>query len=246
MSGGELDGIFGGAASVAKEEPKTKRVKLCLYDRVPAQFLEKVSIKETSNKDLWSVVIAGTKTAQFLHELGATSATGGDARVGIGMSRFAEALLKAIERLRDANVKKILKEEVLAMAIAEAEAIEPSLKILNAGKSSGPGGGTTMASLKRKSTSSAPPQHSEDDVFKAAKATASFLKKPTSALLGLLSLLGFDGDFYVGYCHLKTARAWMEVGGGTEEKAVAAAQARSNAPSAAEEEAKDDAAGLFG
>ena len=209
----ELDGLFSAEApKTAANAAEGKRVKLLPYDRVPAQFLERASISTVSPQDLWRVVQAGHKKAAFLHELAAGPATGGEARVGIGLSRVAEATQKGIARLEGEKVPLLLNPEPLKKALEEAEQLKPILEVLNAGKASGEQA-ASVGALKRKRESKAAPTPAQ--VEKAASEFHAFLSKERSALFSILNILAGDGDFFVAYCHLKTSRAWAEVGGGS-------------------------------
>ena len=85
---------------------------------------------------VWKAASDGNKGCVFHTELAAQENTGGDYRVGVGISRTAGTLLAAIEQLRDTDVAKIIRPEVLQKADLEAKALEPYLAILNAGKGS--------------------------------------------------------------------------------------------------------------
>ena len=177
------------------------------------------------------MVTAGTRKAAFLHELAATLAaterTGGDMRVGIGLSRVAEALSNAIAKFRDLRIALLTKKEILDKALAEAKVLDPHLRVINAGKgSTGSSKPVSVGSLKRKREAEKEGRAAtEQEVEACAGVIFDFLKRDKSALLSVLNLMASDGDMCVAYCHLKTARAWVEHGGATREKAVAAAKA---------------------
>ncbi|CAJ1362793.1 unnamed protein product [Effrenium voratum] len=239
----ELDGLF--SAEVPKTAAKAaegKRVKLLTGDRVPAQFLERASISQVNSKELWSVVEAGHKKAAFLHELAAGQATGGEARIGIGLSRVAEAVQKGIAELEHEKMPLLLKPEPLEKALAEAKLLKPILDVLNGGKAQAEQV-ASVGALKRKRESKAAPTPAQ--VEKAASEFHAFLSREKSALFSMLNILSGDGDFFVAYCHLKTARAWTECGGGSRDKAVAAAKARHSGGPDLAGPAVDDSRGLF-
>ena len=211
----ELDVIFGdAAASSAQGKKEPKRVKLWAYDRVPAQFLERVPISKVSGKELWKAVEAGTAKAAFLHELAASDNTGGSSRIGIGLSRVAEAMQSAIVRLNSDKMELFMNPEILQKAKAEAKLLAPHLEVLNRGKAAAENSGS-VASLKRKRQENVKPAPSEKDVEASAAVFYKFASQDASALLGVFNMLAGDGDHYVAYCHLKTAQAWAQHGGGS-------------------------------
>ena len=211
----DLDVIFGdAAASSAQGKKESKRVKLWAYDRVPAQFLERVPISKVSGKELWKAVEAGTAKAAFLHELAASDNTGGSSRIGIGLSRVAEAMQNAIARLNSDKMELFMNPEILQKAKEEAKLLAPHLEVLNRGKAASENSGS-VASLKRKRQENVKPAPSEKDVEASAAVFYKFTSQDASALLGVFNMLSGDGDRYVAYCHLKTAQAWAQHGGGS-------------------------------
>ena len=55
-------------------------------------------------------------------------------REGIAISRLAEILLLNIERVKSKRMRKFAKEDMIADALAEADELEPHLRVLNAEK----------------------------------------------------------------------------------------------------------------
>ena len=89
--------------------------------------------------ELWKCVSEGSQMAHFHSELAATDETGGNYRVGIGLSRFAETLLVAIDSLDNQSLSGVLVPEALERTRTEAREIAPNLKILAVGKGRQPG-----------------------------------------------------------------------------------------------------------
>ena len=183
-------------------------------------------------------------------ELAATVATGGHYRVGVGLSRIAEALLAGIAQLREPVYKRLLVEKQLTAALEEADALVPALEILNAGKGSqasdtnqaiGFGKFRKIAGGGNSSTAPKPEQSR-----KAASDLYGWLKKEASPLRAVLNLLGGHGAFFAAMVSERTARAWAEHKPATAEDAMDAAAARSGGCSTSRPSARreDDACGL--
>ena len=75
-------------------------------------------------KKLWKATAAGNRKAAYHSHLCAS--IDGDAwHVGAGVSMTAAAVQMAIEKLKSDNVKAVLREELYAKAMAEANRILP-------------------------------------------------------------------------------------------------------------------------
>ena len=231
------------------EGPNGKRIKLRRWDTVAAQGLNPYGaspIEKAPLGELWNAVKSGNKAVEYYSELAATDETGGIYRIGVGLSRTAESMVSAIQRLQEPKYKKLLDKDLYKNAIDEAEKLLPILQIINAGK--GVQGGELpqgFAGLRRMQNQDTTPMPSPEARKKAASAFYDYLKKETTPLRGMLSLLSAGGTFYAGAVAEKTARAWVAANDIKVSSLEAAVHARARniaAPVAAEQ---DDSAGLI-
>ena len=184
----------------------------------------------------------------FHSELAATQGTGGEYRVGVGISRVAEALLVAFEQLRQPVYKQVIVEKQLNAALAEMNQLEPHLKVLNAGKGSqqqedgGAVGFNNARAMAARSSSRAVPVPDDGAIERAAKAFHQWLSKPQTPLRALLAILGGHGAFYAAQVHEKVARAWLQEKHVTEGDVAQAARTRISgaAPSGLTARAQDE------
>ena len=240
LFGADADALATAAASAAQGTKRKanhgdqeKRTMLRPWDTTAAQLLNpygRSDVVSMSLSDIWKAVSEGSTKARFHSELAATEETGGNYRVGVGLSRFAETLLVGIGGLADKNIVQLLKEEPLRRAMLEAEALAPSLKILAAGKgrqtgveSSGIGFGKLR---KEKAKLKDTPKHTAEEIDAAAKAVYAWLTKPQSPLRAVLSIQSSGGSFYAANIADKVARAWVSQKPASEEDVCAAARAR--------------------
>ena len=122
----------GGKGKYAPYEAGPPRTKLYRMDQTSAVLFNpygKAYIPD-NRKELYEKVAKGDKKAAFHSELAAKEATGGDYRVGIGISRTAATLLEAVALLESNNVKAIIKDKYYDQAKNEMEALKPHLKVV--------------------------------------------------------------------------------------------------------------------
>jgi hypothetical protein len=155
----------------------------------------------------------------FFSNLAAGADSGGLWRVGVGASQTAESLLAAIAELRRPIMKQLIIKVAYEKALAAAAALEPHLKILNAGKGSetGPPERAGFGSLR--SAAAAAPEAarpSQSQVETAAAALYDFLVAEQNPLRAVLALLSGGGSFYAAAVAEKTARAAREARAGDE------------------------------
>ena len=236
FSGNDAAGLFGApAARVGDggEGPNKKRVTLKDSESVAAVMFkawEASSLENHQPKELWKYIAQGNKFIEYHSELAATAETGGDYRVGVGLSRHAGLLVNTIERLKDdQTLKRLLVKDHLDKAMAEANHLLPHLKKLNFGKGSltKDDVNESLKNLKNKRarTEEAVSFASEEDIEKAVKVLFDWLTAETSALRGLLAILSAGGLPYAAMAGERTLRAWAEAGGATAETATRAAKA---------------------
>jgi hypothetical protein len=259
-SAGDAAGLFDRDASAAPGSPKMsgktnfRRTKLYSYDSVACQVFNpygKSKITELSTRDVWKAAAAGNKKCAFHSEL-AADAQNDLWRVGIGISRTAEAVLAGIDQLRDDNLQRLLRPEFLKKASDEAERLKPALEILNTGKgiekeiSNG-----SFSSLKKQkvsdASSAAKKTIAEKDISDAAEQLFEWLSQDSGPLRAVLSILAGNGTFFAAHVAEKTARSWVQHKPALKTDVVAAALKRGSASGKEEESAQatKDTAGLF-
>jgi len=248
---GLFDSNFGGASAAGPDakkqrvDPNARRVKLFPWDTVASQMFNpygKSNISDISTGKLWKAASDGNKAVMFHTELAAST----DYRVGIGFSRSAEAVVAAIEQLKDPNVTKLLNPAALQAAMAEADELLPHLKVLNVGKGSEGGNTQSGFSSLRKRPHASQQGPTQEQTTTAAKAFYAWLRKEKTPLRAILSILSGDGAFYAGYAAEKTARSFVDHKPADEHAIVKACLARAH--TAPEEEPvtkRDDTQGLF-
>ena len=96
--------------------------------------------------------------------------------------------------------------------MAEADSLEPHLRVLNAGKGSQKDGEEehSLSALKKRRVTPAAVVPTEPNIRAAAAALHAWLTAPKSALRGMLQVLGGGGAFFAGFAAEKVARAWVE------------------------------------
>ena len=260
----ETSGLFGAEAgnaaataavnvSGAKRQKADKRMMLRPWDTAAAQVLNPYgcsTVKDTSQADLWKAVAEGSAKAYFHTELAATNETGGNYRVGVGISRMVEPILAAIEELRKPSMAQLIQELPLQAAKAEAEQLEPLLKTLYAGKGSQPAAENKATGFSRIRKDHAKqkdaPKYSQQDLENAARGLHEWLSKPTSPLRAIMSFLSAGGVFYTANVAEKVGRAWVAHKPASAGDAAAAAVARaSGAGAPVDAGLEDDTKGLF-
>jgi hypothetical protein len=200
-----------GSAAAAAE----RRTKLRRWDHVAAQALNPQGVSDIDKAGLmvlWSAVSKGNKAVAFFTNPAATQETGGEYRVGVGISQTAQALLAAIGELRKPLYAQLLRDEPLKKALKVADALEPQLKILDAGKGSETGGAERagFAALRGAAGGAPGPAPTQPQVDAAATALYQFLVAERNDLRGVLSLMSGGGSFYNAAVAEKTARAWVQ------------------------------------
>ena len=228
--------IFGAAAKDDKK--KEKRIQLKNCDTVAAKSFDPWGVSvidEMPMEKLWKIAKTGDQYAQFYTELAATSETGGDYRVGIGISRFAGLMLEVIKELESRNdLKQCLVAKVLDKAIKEAKELKPHLTVLNAGKvafaesKQEKFGGYKKRRLNPVDTKE---EHNTTAIENAAKKVWQFIQLGTdSNLRMLMNILSSGGIFFAGQAADKTMRAWANhCEDASEEKFVVGIKARMTA-----------------
>ena len=233
---GGLAGLVGGsvlsptgsvAGSSVNGEPAEKRQKLRHYDLVAAQVLNPMGssgIETIGLGPLWAKMCAGNKQAAAFSEFCFDS----DERRGVALSRFAEVLLIAIQRLKNSqHTKEILKPPIYEAIMQEITSLEVHLKCLDQGRLAA----SSSASMRAIAYSRAPSSDvSPGDPRASSEAIHDWLMQPQSALRTALALFSGGGIFYVAQCHEKGARAWLaSIGDRSKSKEAmhAAALARS-------------------
>ena len=254
-------GLFGcfpaaaGAPSAGAETHDaagTRRTKLFPYDSAAAQLLNPYGSSTVSTltpQALWSAVKKGNKKAAFHSELAAKETTGGEYRVGVGISRTAGTLVEAIDKLKSDHVKALIKEDLWKKAMDEADTLLPHLQRLNAGKGTegNSAGGSSFAALKKRRANPSDSAGSLGSLDDASAAVHAWFRKPQSPLRGILSILSADGAFYSGHVAEKVARSWIEVENVKEDQFLRAAKARhSGKPIDEDVRQSSDHQGLFG
>ena len=114
-----------------RDGPYEKRTKLYRADQTSSTFFNPYgrAFLPPSNKELYVKVSEGDKKTMFHSELCAGEGTGGNYRVGIGLSRTAECLLAAFAELRSDNLKKIINPHYYDQAMQDIEKLTPHLKV---------------------------------------------------------------------------------------------------------------------
>ena len=125
------------------------------------------SIETCSTQALWEGASKGNKGVEFFTEFAAA----GDAyRQGIAVSRLACVVKLGIARLKDENTAKLIDSNILEKAIKEADALMPSLDILDGGKASQNSKAASLSSLAP-TVEASKKQSSEKDVDAASTVT---------------------------------------------------------------------------
>jgi len=199
------------------EEPAAKRTRLKAYDLVPAQALNTMGVSRIESitlPALKTLVCEGNRAVPFFSEY----ADQDPARRGIAISRMAQVMIEAIDRLDGDVAKAVLNEKVRADAHAEGKELKEYLMILNGGMNS------TAATKSLKYVSKTIVAPNAEKVTEAAKKVFDWLNKRDSYLRSLLAFLSGGGLYFAAACHEKTSRAFLSAF--TKELFVEAAVAR--------------------
>ena len=185
------------------DEVVEKRVSLRKYEHPAAQVLncQGVSpIHECSHQHLWKYVKAGNKGVHFLSEFCSDDAY----RRGVAGSRNAETMVAFGDVLANDVLDKIVKPEILLKVRTEYKAIQPSLVILNGGKTSG-GNSKSFQTL-----CTAEVKKEEALVREAAEKVYAWLSEPEGCVHAFLQCMSWGGIFYVAMCSEKVARCAID------------------------------------
>jgi len=210
-----------GGKGAGKNKDKPKRTQLKRYDHFAAQAIEPFGASlatKVSLQRIWEMICKGNESVKYYSEFAEKD---DKCREGIGISRLAEILLLSIERVKSERMRQFAKEDMLTDALAEADELEPHLRILNADKKKRRKG-STLRSLMEDQTS----MRTEEEVERATEAVYKWLQKPSTPLRALLAFLAQDGVFFSGYCAERVAEAWVKEKPTTLDDAKAAAKAR--------------------
>ena len=220
--------IFGSQSSMCSSEaaaPAAKRVRLKAYDLAPAQALNSMGvsrIESISLLELEKMLSAGNKAAKYFTEF----ADDDPERKGVAISRMAQVMMIALERLEGDIAAKVLDKAVVLEAMKEVRELKPHFVTLNGGMNQGSG----SKSMKYAMIQAAP--KSAKDITVAAQKVFEWLCRPTSTLRSLLSFLSGGGCWYVAACHEKTARAYIKKGITEDEFAESSIKRLMKTPSA--------------
>ena len=246
--------IFGKAVDTSNGL-KEKRTVIRYCDTVAAKALDPYgvsSVADVSLETLWKIITKGDKFVHHFSNLAATEETGGDYRIGVGVSQYAETMLAVFKEIQTNNdLRKCVVPTVLRKADHEIEELKPHFEKLNAGKGSqGKEYEETSGSLKkRKREGGEPATRPTDEEFQnAAKAVHGFIKKGTASNARMLiQILSCGGAFYAAQCSDKATRAWTEckfIDEKTLERGVKA-RALKQAPSSSSGSKEVPTGGLF-
>ena len=126
------------AAPSEAKEPAAKRVCLKAYHLAPAQALNPMGvsrIETISLSELVKMLSAGNKAAKYFTEFADDDLE----RKGVAISRMAQVMMIALERLEGDIAAKVLDKAVLHEAMKEVRELKPHLVTLNGGMNQGSG-----------------------------------------------------------------------------------------------------------
>jgi hypothetical protein len=212
--------IFGSAATTTAAKTFEKRIQLKNIDTLAAKALDPWGISVLDEIDLgtlWTMVCKGDKYCKFFSEIAATSENSPDHvyRQGIGLSRLCEVLTHCLTHLQEATeLRKMLKDAVLAKADFEAKILLPHLHRLNAGKASFTSKEETFGGLKRRklTTGSAAgaKQPTTRELSDSTHALFDWLQKGVASnLRHVIVELSAGGVFFSAHVADKAGRAWL-------------------------------------
>ena len=225
-----------GDAPLAGVGQGERRRRLRHYDLLPARLLNSMGASCVETVDLptlWRSMAAGSRVTVAFSEL----CLGDAERHGVGLSRFAEVMVLAINRLlQTTDYAQCIKEELWSAVKSECEGLLPHFEAIHAGR-----GGLDGDSASIRSVAYHRPAARVHDLQSHVRAVHDWLSKSSSPLRSVIALLSAGGLFYVAQCHEKGTRAWLVAGGGSLEAMQDAVSARQGAPRAV---APDDYTGL--
>jgi len=224
--------VHAGVKRASEANAGERRTKLKMWDSTCSQMLNPYGSSISKYYDvqkLWDTVSKGSKVAVYHSELAAGNDADGIYRQGVGLSRFAESMLASIDALKEPNISKLLKDAPLQAALADAAAIEPSLRILNQGKGSQSSSDAVGFQHMRAAAARAAAGHTghtDKEVSDAASTIHDWLSKETTPLRAILAIMGSHGAFWTGHVNEKVARGWVVVKKTSKEQTRACALAR--------------------
>lgn len=241
----------GAGSSATPPQEKGRRTALYGADSVQLFMLNPWGcsvLDEADDATLWSACAKGNKVAAYHTELAATDPY----RLGVGISKTAQVLVEAIEKLQnDRLLQLLLKEEPYQRAVDEGTALLPWLKRLNAGPGVKDNAETQSLSAVKKrlrATSATPPAptHTAEEAKTATEHFVAWLKKESSALRDILEILGAAGVMWSAHAAERTARAWLKCKPEPDAAILEAVRARAATGEAPAKRAKTDVGkGLF-
>ena len=185
------------------DEVVEKRVSLRKYEHPAAQVLDCQGVSpihECCHQHLWKYVKAGNKGVQFLSEFCSDDVY----RRGVAGSRNAETMIAFGDVLGNEVLEKIVNPEILLKVRTEYKAIQPSLVILNGGKTSG-GNSKSFQTL-----CTAEVKKEEALVQEAVEKVYAWLSDPEGCVHAFLQCMSWGGIFYAAMCSEKVARCAID------------------------------------
>ena len=226
----------GGAPQPARKKPRNTMLRG--WELPPAQLLNpmgKSGVGAITVDHLWNVLGKGGDKTEFFSNLHSEKPE----RRLVGISQLCEVMEAVCKHIiEDKALEFIVKPDLWKEVKAEAERLLPTFTGLN------------QKGMRRGDVSKAKniAYYQQDGsrpgtvaLHDHAGALHKFLTDPKSKLRMFIAALSSGGIFFVAQCHEKTARGFVQVGGGNVtaiEKAVCAGSG--------EVEAVDESAGLLG
>ena len=238
-------GLLGGGGGGGDDgEPPAKKAKndqLKHWELPPAQLLNPMGqsgVGKIALQSLWTLLCQGGDKSQYYCNLCSEQ----PARRRVGLSQFSQVMeLICNKFISDKVLAAIMKPDLLKEVRAEATTLLPHFTKLNQGKLQAANGKKRLKSAAYYSEDASRPANEELDA--AVAAVHAWMSKPESKLRAAIAGLSAGGVFFVGQCHEKAARAFVNHGGGSLEAVKTAAKA---APGDGLVGGVDDAAGLGG
>ena len=204
---------------------KPKRSCLRHYDLMSGQVLNPMGrsgISETPSKTIWELCMKGNAGCDYHSELCDAAPT----RRNVGLSRTAEVLHKAIDRLTTSKkVGQLLKPAILAAVKSEAAELQPHLNQLW-NKDVVSGNKQNSARSMAYAANRPGAVVNKDAIEAAAKFFHAWLSRPETELKEVLCALSDGGGFFTAEVTIEVAEAFVAHGGGDEAAMVIAAHAR--------------------
>jgi hypothetical protein len=191
--------------------PAAKRKCLRHYDLVPSQLLNAMGVSGIDSiplDKLWQSMGVGNKQCAFFSEY----CDDDESRHAIAMSRYAQVMVMAINKLKEQLSAQVIAKEVYTAAMKEAEQLLPSFMALD--RSTLPhvssGKVETMRNVAYYSGSSSSKAMDTRSVTLAANTVYEWLHNQNSMLRAVVAFLSTGGLFYVAHCHDKATRAFVK------------------------------------